>query len=122
MDIKTYAAILLAGQSVAVVFTALILKRQAGLFKTNIQADLVWFRRVMFAMTLGIFLGELVFLAINLLTLLDVVTRSTHRINPVGLVYGLDITFVVMLFSILTWLLYRMAAKVLIRSDNKEVQ
>ena len=120
MGIKTFVAQLLVLQGVAAFFMALVLIRQTKLFNTRIQVDMIWYRRVLFGLTCLIFLCTIGFMSINVLTLTDSLVRSADRVNAAGIVYGYLITAVVSFFSILSWLLYRMAAKILIyRNDDK---
>lgn len=125
MDIKTYAAQLLFFQSISIVFMFIVLKRQLDLFGTKIQPDLIWFRRGLFALVASITVCAVIFISINLFTILDIVTRSTQTINPIGVIYGYTITAVIFLFSVLVWLLYKMAAKIILISSknvDKEIE
>lgn len=121
MEIKTLAWCLLAGQLGSAIFMGVVIHRQIGLFGLLIQADIVWFRRVLFVLALVIFLGNMIPLVVDILTVMDLVKRSASHINTVGLYYTASNTLVAFFSSVLIWLLYRLAARtVLIVEQAKE--
>lgn len=122
MDIRTLAWFLLLGQIGSALFMLAVIVRQIGLFRLHIQHDIIWFRRVLFFLALVIFFGNAIPLAIDVVTVLGLITRSTNHVNTIGLYYSASNTLVAFTSSVLIWLLYRLAARtVLITESDKEV-
>lgn len=122
MDIKTLAWCLLVGQLGSAIFMFAVIHRQIRLFGMRVQADIIWFRRVLFGLAMVIFLGNTVPLIVDVLTVMDLVTRSAKHINTVGLYYTASNTLVAFFSSVLIWLLYRLAARtVLVIEQDKDI-
>ena len=120
MDIKDLSAILLVGQIISVGFIFSVLRLQFGLFKTTIQHDLVAIRRVLFHLAMVIFLGNLIPIVINALTITGAIYRPVlhGRLNFPAIIYTSSNTGVAVASALLIWLLYRMASKVLVIVDH----
>lgn len=122
MDIRVLATVLLIGHLISAVFMAIVLVRQVRLFRLRAQDGLVWFRRILFVLALGIFFGNFIPIFIDALTIFNIVTRSTNRVNTIGIAYSVSNALVFALSALLIWILYRMAATtILIVEHDKEV-
>lgn len=109
MDIKLYAAILLATRIVSLILMGLVLKRQLQLFKLPIDKEIRNYRIILFLLAFAIFAGNIIPAIIDYLTLTEELVRSTKTINGVGLVYSLAWTVTSLLSAILIFWLYRMS-------------
>lgn len=122
MNIKTLAEILLTGQIFSAVFIFLVLVRQVALFRLRVQSGLEWFRRILFALALTIFLGNLVPIIIDIATIRQPAIRVVKHTNLIGLLYASSNTFASTMSALLIWIMYRLAAKtMLIVEHEKEV-
>lgn len=117
MDIRTLAWFLLLGQIGSALFMSAVIARQVTLFGRQMQRDLIWFRRVLFALAMVIFLGNAIPMGIDVVTVLGFVTRSANHINTVGLYYTTSNTLVAFTSSVLIWMLYRLAAKTVLITE-----
>lgn len=128
MDVRTLAWYLLLAQVGTVFFLFLVLIRQLSLFRLRVQRELMWVRRTLFALALVIFIGNVYPMVISAATVLGLVTRSTHRVNALGVSYSSDNTLTLFFSALLIWITYKMAERVLIISERaknnslKEVQ
>lgn len=112
MDIQLYAAILLTTRIVSLFLMGSVLKRQLELFKLPIDKEIRNYRIILFLLAVAIFAGNIVPALIDLLTILGEITRSTNKINGVGLVYSLAWALTSLLSAILIAWLYRMSHNV----------
>lgn len=117
MDIKLIAGIGFVVEVIASIFIFLVLVRQIKLFKHHVQEDLIWYRRILFIMSITIFVGSLLPMLIDLFTVFSLVRRTTDHVNLIGVVYFIANTLKSLLLSSLIWVLYRMAARTLINAD-----
>ena len=118
MNIKVLATILLIGHTVSAGFIFFVLKRQLALFRLKIDPELVTFRRVLFFLSVAIFLGNFVPIGIDLLTIFSNLPRA--KASPAGIYYAFSNMLVMMLSAGLIWTMYRLAAKTatLVESDK----
>lgn len=120
VDIKTIAFLLLLGRAVSITFIVLVLYRQYKLFGTQIDFQLVpnltkmerrhvyQIRRVLFTLSVIIFLGNLIPIAIDVLTLF-VETDRPRSIAPISIMYAFSNSFTAAFSAIMIWTLYRVA-------------
>lgn len=120
MNIKVLAACLLVAHLISAIFMLLVIIRQYGLSKKRVQRELIWFRRLLFLLACGIFFGNFSPIFIDSLTALGSVTRSTDRVNAIGVVYSVSNAFVFTLTAFLVWAVYRMAASTILIVDHEE--
>lgn len=119
MDIKDVALLLLLGRIVSVVFISLVIKRQLALFKKPIDPGLVGLRRTLFLLSLGVFVGNLIPIAIDILTIAT--ASSLHREDSpsiAGVTYALSNCVTASVSAVLIWTMYRQAAKTVILVDH----
>lgn len=112
MDIQLYAAILLIIRIITMVLMGFVLKRQLELFKLPIDKEITLYRKILFALALLIFLGNIIPAAIDLLTLTGDIIRSTRTVNGASLTYTLAWACTSLLSSVLIFWLYRMSHNV----------
>lgn len=120
VDIVTIAFILLISRMISMVFMAAVLQTQFRLFGTTIDFKLVpnlskmqrrnvyWLRRVLFALSLTIFLGNLIPITIDAVTLF-VETSRPDELAALSISYAISNAFTDMLSAVMIWLLYRIA-------------
>ncbi len=122
MDIRVLAIVLLIGHLISAGFMVSVIRRQVGLFKMPVQKDVAKIRKFLFALAIGVLLGNFIPIIIDLLTIFNTVKRSTNHVNIVGIAYSLSNALVFALSALLIWLMYRMAASiVLITEHDKSV-
>lgn len=112
------------GQIASAVFMFFVLRRQVRLFKLYITPELKVFRKILFLLAVVIFLGNLVPIIIDTLTVISHIHRSTNQVNTVGLLYAVSNTLTATMSALLIWIMYRMAAETLIivEHDKQEVE
>ena len=110
METQALVTLLLVGRFLSLIFISFVIKRQLGLFKHPITAELVNFRRVLFFLSVVVFLAQLIPIAIDSLTLLTDLRGREVSIHPYGIAYMVSNNFSQLLSAILIWTLYRMAA------------
>lgn len=110
MSIQLYALLLIIARLASMAFMYMVLKRQLQLFKLPIETKLRHFRKVLFALALAIFLGNIAPLTIDILSLVASVGRPP-RISTVGVIYTFSASAVAFTSSYLVWRLYRLAAR-----------
>lgn len=120
VDIETIALLLLIGRLISVTFILLVLHRQYRLFGTQIDFELVpnltkyqrrnvyRIRRILFALSVIIFLGNLIPIAIDALTLF-VETGRPAILRPVSVMYAFSNSLTAMFSAIMIWTLYKIA-------------
>jgi len=118
MDIRYLASILLALHLISGVFIALVIKRQWGLFKDMIDHSLLVYRKVLFALSCVIFLGNLNPILINLQTILFGPGARPAKLQPISISYAVSNAVVAMISAILIFILYKMAADATSKKDN----
>lgn len=122
MNLRTLAIILLSGQIFSAVFILLVLMRQLALFRLQVQPGLKWFRVVLFFLALTIFIGNLIPILIDILTIRTPGIRVVHHTNLIGVLYAASNTFVATASALLIWIMYRLAAKtILIVEHDKDI-
>ena len=112
MDIKQIAATLLVGRLVSVIFIFFVIRKQYQLMKLPIAPELVAFRKVLFAIALVIFVGSLVAISVDILTLLS--SNSLERAKTVSgtnMLYVFTNELVAIMSAVFIWLLYRLAGR-----------
>ncbi len=121
MDLRLLSGLLLFGQIVSLVLIFLVLRTQRRVSKTAQNPELNGLRRVLFGLSLVIFVGNIIPIIINVLTLAEVIVRSTKTINLVGITYSVSNTLVAVASSVLVFMIYRLAARtLLIVEQDKE--
>ena len=118
MDIKVLATILIIGHLVSVTFILLVLKKQYGLFKLSIDHNIKVFRRVLFFLSIAIFMGNIIPITVDGLTIFNHIQRSTNHVNAVGLWYSMSNMLTAIFSSLLIWTLYLLAART---QDNNDI-
>jgi hypothetical protein len=108
MDIKIIALTLLTARIVSVVFLLSVLRKQWAVLRTKDHPELGTLRRVLFYLSMVIFLGQFVPILIDAATLVAQVKRSDP--NPLGVAYAYSNAFTAMISSLLLWFVYRLAA------------
>lgn len=109
MDIKQLALLMLAGHMVSVIFMLLVIKTQWGLFKKIIEEDLKPFRNRLYTLSVLILIGNLIPIAIDLLTLFFPLPRPLS-VSPVSVFYALSNAYLAAAApAIAIWTIYRMA-------------
>lgn len=99
----------------------LVIRRQWGLFKLHIDPELLRFRKILFTLTLGIFIGNFVPLAIDILSIVYTIGRP-HQIGPITVLYTFSASAMSMLSSYLAWRLYGLAEDAKKMTDYTEEQ
>ncbi len=118
MDIKTIAAVLIVGRIVSVAFIFFVLRRQYELMKLPIEPEVYYFRKVLFATALLIFIGGITAIVVDTLTILA--DDSLHREDSpslINMIYVFINEFTAIISAIFIWLLYRLARNT---ADNTE--
>lgn len=118
MDIKTLATILIIFHLASAGFIGNVLHKQWGLFKTCIPRKLRNFRRLLFALSLVIFAGNLVPILVDGITIFGGVVGRTQHPKPISVAYALSNAATQMICAGLIWLLYKMAENVLKSDDD----
>ena len=120
LDIKTIALCLLIARLISVTFIVMVLVRQYRLFGLPIDFSLVpgisklekrsvyRLRRVLFTLSLVIFLGNMIPILIDSLTLFVETSRSAH-VHTISIMYAFSNSLTAMFSAIMIWLLYRVA-------------
>lgn len=112
MNIKLVAFGLLVGRLISMGFILNVLRRQVRLLKLPTQPNLRSMRWVLFGIALVIFLGNCVPLVIDALTLF-VHTSRPATVSALSLSYAISSNGPAVLESVLIWLLYKMAERVM---------
>ena len=120
LDIKTIALCLLIARLISVTFIVMVLVRQYRLFGLPIDFSLVpgisklekrsvyRLRRVLFTLSVVIFLGNMIPILIDSLTLFVETSRSAH-VHTISIMYAFSNSLTAMFSAIMIWLLYRVA-------------
>lgn len=89
-----------------------VLKHQLELFKLPIDKEIRLYRKILFALALAIFLGNIIPAGIDLLTLTGDLVRLAKTVNTVSTTYTMAWAATSLLSSILIFWLYRMSHNV----------
>ena len=120
LDIKTIALCLLIARLISVTFIVMVLVRQYRLFGLPIDFSLVpgisklekrsvyRLRRVLFTLSVVIFLGNMIPILIDSLTLF-VETSRPSNLHTISIMYAFSNSLTAMFSAIMIWLLYRVA-------------
>lgn len=114
LSIKVLAIMLLIGHIGSMFFISFVIKRQLGLFKIPTIEKLRHFRRILFYLSMGILVGNLIPITIDGLTLFVSTGRPTH-VRPVSIAYAMSNAVIELLSAFLVWKLYQLA------SDTQDV-
>lgn len=109
MNIQTLAFLLLIGRLVSITFNVLVLRRQWKLRKIPTHPRLMQIRRVLTALAVIIFIGNIYPMLLDLFTLFYPGVRTSQTVNLVGTFYSLDNNLTFMFASIFIWVLYKLA-------------
>lgn len=117
MSLKVIATILLIERLISAAFITMVIRRQIALFKMAASDTLQNFRRVLFYLSLAIFVGNFIPILIDALT---IAANLEGRSNPapIGIAYAISNASTAMLSSIFVWVLYRMAAQSVFEEDR----
>jgi hypothetical protein len=114
LSIKTLAIMLLIGHFGSVFFISFVIKRQLGLFRIPTVKALRHFRRTLFYLSMGIFLGNMIPITIDALTLFVNTGRPQH-VRGISIAYAMSNAIIELLSAYLVWKLYKLA------SDTKDI-
>ena len=117
MSIQTYALILLIIRLASDAFILAVLYKQVRLFRFTVEPGLRLYRKALFILSLIIFVGNFVPIAIDTLTVFSDVDRSTTQLSTISLWYAFSNAATAFLSAFTIWLLYRMAARALKKSQ-----
>lgn len=109
IPIIEFAIILLVGHLVAACFILTVLLRQARLLRVPIERYYHNFRIGLFALSCIIFLGNMVPIAIDGITLFTT-TQRPDRLYTISIVYAMSNVLTALTSAITIWLLYRISA------------
>lgn len=113
MNIQTYALILLIIRLASDAFILAVLYKQIRLFRYEVEAGLRLYRKALFILSLIIFFGNFVPIAIDLLTVTSELSRAVEVVPTISLWYAFSNAITAFLSAFTIWLLYRMAARAL---------
>lgn len=110
VSIIELAFILLIAHTVSLVFIFRVLRRQYQLMRLPIDKHLQGFRKVLFLLSCAIFLGNIVPIIIDTLTLF-VDTERPSELHTISVVYACSNALTAMASALLIWLLYKIAGQ-----------
>lgn len=119
LSIKILASILLVGHLASTGFIVSVLRRQWQLLSLPIDKTLRQFRHTLLYLSLGIFIGNLIPIAIDGLTLFVNTGRPSH-VKLISILYALSVAAVQFISAYLIWTLYRLAANPQEMTDYSE--
>lgn len=108
ISIAIIAFILLIMRLISAGFILSVLRKQWRLLHKPIDADLRLFQRILFAMSVIIFLGNGVPIVIDTITLF-VETSRPAKLAALSISYALSNALTAMVSAILIWLMYKIA-------------
>jgi len=117
MSIQTYALILLIIRLASDAFILAVLYKQLRLFRFWVEPGLRLYRKGLFILSLIIFLGNFIPIAIDAATYFADLERSVSTVRPLALWYSFSNATTAFLSAFTIWLLYRMAARALKNSQ-----
>lgn len=122
LSIQTIAVILLIARLISVGFILFVLRLQWKLFKSKIDFSLVpnldhyqqttvyRIRRVLFVLAVIIFLGNMIPILIDAITIFSHNSLGrTQSIRPISVAYAVSNAFTAMFSAIMIWTLYKLA-------------
>ena len=121
MSVKILAGLLLIGELASVAFIGLVLARQLRISRLRVQDELQAFRRILVFLSATILISNFIPVVVDILTVFAAVPRSASTVNIIGIVYGVSNTVSTLVSSVLIWLMYRMAAKLVIIEDKAKL-
>lgn len=101
-------SVFLALRLISAYFIGRVLYIQYGLLKKPIDPDLRNFRAILFALSIVVFLGNLVPIAVDIYSLLFPVPRPAFY-SLLSVSYGLSAALTSVASALLIWLLYKIA-------------
>lgn len=114
ISIKTLALVLLAMHAGSAAYIFTVLKKQVTLLRLPIDSYLKHFRIILFVLSLAIFIGNIIPIVIDGLTLFIDLGRAAS-VRPIGIAYAISNAVTAFVSAYLIHMLYRLAA------DEKEV-
>lgn len=108
MNIKTIAFLMLIGHAVSLVFITIVIRKQRALLKLPIDKELRIFRKILFALSCFILIGNVIPIAIDILTFF-VNTGRPSTVKPISVAYALSNSFTAAISAALIWTLYKLA-------------
>lgn len=118
MSIQELAALLLIGRLVSTGFILAVIRLQWRLLKLPIRKSLRGMRRVLFAISLVVLLGNIIPITIDILTIFADIPRTSGNPKPIGIGYAISSNLSSLLQAIFIWLLYRLAARTALNEDK----
>ena len=121
VSIQVIAIFLLIARLISVIFIAVVLRLQWRLFKSSIDFSLVpnlsnfekkrvyLARKVLFALALAVFLGNMVPIVIDTITIFNDNLGRPTALQIISVAYAASNALTAMLSAILVWALYRIA-------------
>lgn len=109
MSITVLALLLLVGRIISMTFNVLVLTRQWKLRRIPTHPRLMSIRRVLTALAVIIFIGNIYPFALDIITMAYPQIRTTQTVNFIGVAYTLDVNLTFMFASIFIWALYKLA-------------
>lgn len=121
VSLQLIAFFLLVARVISVIFIITVLRLQWRLFKTEIDFRLVpnitrlqkrnvyRVRKVLFALSLIILLGNMIPIAIDLITLFNNNLGRPASIRPISIAYAFSNALTAMFSAIMIWTLYKLA-------------
>lgn len=114
LSIKELAIMLFIGHIGSVVFILSVIRRQLALLRLPIDATMKNFRHVLLVLSMAIFVGNIIPIAIDGLTLFVSTGRPAH-VRLASIAYAVSNAVIELLSAFLIWKLYQLAA------DTKEM-
>lgn len=109
ISIKILAIVLLAMHAGSAAYIFNVLRKQASLLRLPIDTYLKHFRIVLFALSLAIFLGNIIPIFIDGVTLFVDIGR-TPSVRPISVLYAVSNALTALVSAYLIHMLYRLAA------------
>lgn len=110
ISIKILAMLLLVFRIASDVFIFSVLRKQWALLKVKIDPELRNFRRVLFYLSLAVFLGNIIPIIIDGLTVVYGNMNRPQHVAPISILYALSNASTALISAFLIWLLYRLAS------------
>jgi hypothetical protein len=117
MSIELLASILLLALIGSMTFIFMVLIKQWRLLKVPIEPEVNRFRKVLFMLSLAIFLGNFVPIFIDAATLFVETGRPTN-LKAISVAYAFSNALTSLCSSFLIWLLYKLASDSAKLEDN----
>lgn len=107
-SIVTLAVILVLFRILSDAFIFSVILKQIALLRMPVPSYLKSFRLVLFFLSLAIFLGNMIPIVIDLLTIF-IETGRPAQLRPISVMYAISGATTALLSAFLIWLLYRLA-------------